>query len=86
MAKKSLIRKTERTIVGVAKSSAARVQKIAIKAATAAATAAAEAAVKAVMQSLMRLEGKPGGRGKRTKTVAGGTRRQLAHRTRGKKR
>ena len=41
MAKKSFARKTQRTIVGAAKSSAARIQKIAITAATAAATAAA---------------------------------------------
>jgi hypothetical protein len=57
MAKKSFARKTQRTIVGAAKSSAARIQKIAIRAATAAATAAAEAAVEAVLKS-MRGEGK----------------------------
>jgi hypothetical protein len=45
MAKKSFVRKTQRTIVGAAKSSAARIQKVAVRAATAAATAAAEAAV-----------------------------------------
>ena len=43
MAKKSFVRKTQRTIVGAAKSSAARIQKVAVRAATAAATAAAEA-------------------------------------------
>ena len=52
MAKKSFARKTQRTIVGAAKSSAARIQKIAIRAATAAATAAAEAAVEAVLSSM----------------------------------
>jgi len=52
MARKSFARKTQRTIVGAAKSSAARIQKIAIGAATAAATAAAEAAVEAVLQSM----------------------------------
>jgi len=58
MARKSLVRKTERAIVGAAKSSVARVRQIDVKAATAVATAAAEAAVEAVMKSLMRLEGK----------------------------
>ena len=52
MAKKSFVRKTQRTIVGAAKSSATRIQKVAVRAATAAATAAAEAAVEAVMRSL----------------------------------
>ena len=51
MAKKSFVRKTQRTIVGAAKSSAARIQKVAVRAATAAATAAAEAAVEAVMSA-----------------------------------
>jgi hypothetical protein len=43
MAKKSFVRKTQRTIVGAAKSSAAHIQKVAVRAATAALTAAAEA-------------------------------------------
>ena len=51
MARKSLTQRTKRTIVGAAKSSAIRVQRIAIKAASAAATAAAEAAVQAAMRS-----------------------------------
>ena len=58
MARKSFVRKTERAIMGAAKSSVARVRQIDVKAATAVATAAAEAAVEAVMKSLMRLEGK----------------------------
>ena len=58
MAKRSFARKTQRTIVGAAKSSAAQIQKIAIRAATAAATAAAQAAVEAVLSS-MRGDAKP---------------------------
>ena len=50
MARKT--RRNKRTIVGAAKSSAARVQRIAVKAATAAASAAALAAVAAVMKSM----------------------------------
>jgi hypothetical protein len=46
MAKKSFVRKTQRTIVGAAKLSAAYRQKVAVRAATAAATAAAEATSK----------------------------------------
>jgi hypothetical protein len=53
MAKRSFVQRTQRTIVGTAKASAARIQRIASKAATAAATAAAEAAVAAAMKSLM---------------------------------
>lgn len=53
MAKRSFAQKTQRTIVGAAKSGVARVQKIDVKAATAAATAAAEAAVQAVMKSML---------------------------------
>jgi formylmethanofuran:tetrahydromethanopterin formyltransferase len=62
MAKKSFVRKTQRTIVGAAKSSAARIQKVAVRAATAAATAAAEAAVEAVMRSLSSRESTARGR------------------------
>jgi hypothetical protein len=65
MARKSFVRKTERAIVGAAKSGAARVRQIDVRAATAIATAAAEAAVEAVMKSLMRGEGK----GRRRKTT-----------------
>jgi hypothetical protein len=66
MARKSFVRKTERAIVGAAKSGVARVRQIDVRAATAIATAAAEAAVEAVMKSLMRGEGKA--RRRRTKT------------------
>jgi hypothetical protein len=52
MAKKRSVRKNRRTILATAKSSAARIQKTAVQAATAAATAAAEAAVQAFMKSL----------------------------------
>jgi hypothetical protein len=52
MARKSFARRTQRTIVGAAKSSAASVQKTMVKAATAAATAAAQAAVESVIQSM----------------------------------
>ena len=52
MVKKRSVRKSGRTILSTAKSSAARIQKTAIQAATAAATAAAEAAVQAFMKSL----------------------------------
>jgi len=54
MAKRGFFAKTERRVVGAAKSTAARVQAVAIKAATAAATAAAQAAVQSVMASLLR--------------------------------
>ena len=54
MAKKRSVRKSRRTILATAKSSAARIQKTAVQAATAAATAAAEAAVEAFMKSLRR--------------------------------
>ena len=62
MAKKSFVQKTQRTIVGAAKSSAAGIQKVAVRAATAAATAAAEAAVEAVMRSLRPSESTARGR------------------------
>jgi len=80
MARKSFVRKTQRRIVGAAKSSAARVQKIAIKAATAAATAAAEAAVDAFMKSLMRREGQSRGQARRAKKPVARTRRAPARR------
>jgi N-acetylglucosamine kinase-like BadF-type ATPase len=86
MAKKSFVRKTQRTIVGAAKSGAARVQKIAIKAATAAATAAAEAAVEEVMKT-MRDEGQARGQStavkkpvRRTKPKQAGKRSQRKRR------
>jgi len=66
MAKRSFARKTQRTIVGAAKSSAAQIQKIAIRAATAAATAAAQAAVESVLSS-MRGDAKPVRRAKAVK-------------------
>ena len=53
MAKRSFVAKAQRSVVGAAKSTADRIQKIATKAAMAAATAAAEAAVEQVMKSLM---------------------------------
>ena len=53
MAKKSYVEKTQRSIIVAAKSSAARIQRIAVKAATAAAIAAAEAAVQAVLKSMI---------------------------------
>lgn len=85
MANRSLVEKTQRAIVGAAKSSAARVQKIAVAAATAAATAAAEAAVAAVMKSFMAHQDKP-----RRPDVAGkrptrGTKRRSARRTSARK-
>jgi hypothetical protein len=76
VAKKSFVRKTQRTIVGAAKSGAARVRKIAIKAATAAATAAAEAAVEAVMKSTP--EGQMRGRSTTAKRPVRTTRRTQA--------
>ena len=54
MAKKRSVQKSRRTILATAKSSAARIQKTAVQAATAAATAAAEAAVETFMKSLRR--------------------------------
>jgi hypothetical protein len=47
-------RKSRRTMLDAAKSSAVQVQKVAMRAATEAATAAAEAAVRAVISSLSR--------------------------------
>lgn len=76
MAKRSFVQKTRRTIVGAAKSSAARVQKIAVKAATAAATAAAEAAVEAVMKSFMVAQGRPRRKKTTGKKRALGTKRK----------
>lgn len=70
MGKRSFVQKTRRTIVGAAKSGAARVQQIDVRAATAAATAAAEAAVESVMKSFMAVQG----RARRTK-------RKMARRT-----
>jgi N-acetylglucosamine kinase-like BadF-type ATPase len=52
MARTSFARRTQRTIVGAAKSGAASVQKTVLKAATAAATAAAQAAVESVIHSM----------------------------------
>lgn len=81
MAKKSFARKAQRTIVGAAKSSAARVQKIAVRAATAAATAAAEAAVDAVMRSFMAQQHRRRGLKTATKRPARGKRRSSARTT-----
>jgi hypothetical protein len=75
MAKRSFVRKTERAIVGAAKSGVARVRQIDVRAATAIATAAAEAAVEAVMKSLMRGEGKARRR-KTSRSKAGRGRKQ----------
>src|SRR4029453_13780311 len=52
MARTSFARRTQRTIVGAAKSSAASVKKTMVKAATAAAPAAAKAAVESVIHSM----------------------------------
>lgn len=52
--KRRSARKSKRTMFDAAKSSAVRVQKMALRAATEAATAAAEAAVQAVMRSVTR--------------------------------
>lgn len=51
-------RKPRSSVMGVAKSGAARMQRIAVRAATEAATAAAKAAIQAVMRSLSRESGK----------------------------
>jgi hypothetical protein len=85
MAKKSFVRKTQRTIVGAAKSGAARVQKIAIKAATAAATAAAEAAVEEVMKSMHR-EGQARGQTMAAERPVRRTKRKQARKTSQRKR
>jgi hypothetical protein len=58
MARKNLVRRTKRAIVGAAKTSVARARQIDVKAATAIAAAAAEAAVEAVIKSWMRPESK----------------------------
>ena len=76
MAKRSFVRRTQRSIVGAAKTSAARVQRVAIKAATAAATAAAEAAVAAVMKSIMGRERRALGQKRATKKRARGSTRR----------
>jgi hypothetical protein len=86
MAKKSFVRKTQRTIVGAAKSSAARIQKVAVRAATAAATAAAEAAVEAVMRSLSRRESTARGRKTAVKKPVRKTKRKAPRKTSRKKR
>ena len=65
--KRATARKSRRSIMGTAKSSAARIQKVAVRAATAAATAAAEAAVQAAMKTLSQ-EASP--RGRRVTTTA----------------
>jgi hypothetical protein len=66
MAKKRLsARKSRSSIMGAARSSAARIQRIAVRAATTAATAAAEATVQAAMKSFAR-ESNPRGRTTRT--------------------
>jgi hypothetical protein len=51
--KRSSARKSRSSIVGAARSSALRIQQIAVRAATAAATAAAEAAVQAAVKSVI---------------------------------
>jgi hypothetical protein len=81
MAKKSFVRKTQRTIVGAAKSGAARVQKIAIKAATAAATAAVEE----VMKSMHR-EGQARGQTMAAERPVRRTKRKQARKTSQRKR
>jgi hypothetical protein len=86
MAKKSFVRKTQRTIVGAAKSSAARIQKVAVRAATAAATAAAEAAVEAVMRSLSPRESTGRGRKTAAKKPVRKTKRKATRKTPRKKR
>jgi len=52
--KRRSVRRSKRTTFDAAKSSAVRLQKMAMRAATEAATAAAEAAVRAVMRSVTR--------------------------------
>jgi hypothetical protein len=86
MAKNSFVRKTQRTVVGAAKSSAARIQKVAVKAATAAASAAAEAAVEAVMRSLNPRESTARGRKTAAKKPARKTKRKATRKTSRKKR
>ena len=83
MARKT--RRSKRTIVGAAKSGAARVQKIAIKAATAAATAAAEAAVEEVMKSMHR-EGQARGQTMAAERPVRRTKRKQARKTSQRKR
>jgi len=83
MARKSFVRKTERAIVGAAKSSVARVRQIDVKHVTAVATAAAEAAVEAVMKSLTRREGKAPRRKKTAKKkIVQGRKRKLPRKRR----
>ena len=86
MAKKSFVQKTQRTIVGAAKSSAAGIQKVAVRAATAAATAAAEAAVEAVMRSLRPSESTARGRETAGKKRARRTKRKAPRKTSRKQR
>jgi hypothetical protein len=81
-----LCSKNPATIVGAAKSSAARIQKVAVRAATAAATAAAEAAVEAVMRSLGRRESTARGRTTAAKKPVRKTKRKATRKTSRKKR
>lgn len=86
MAKRSFVQKTQRTIVGAAKSGVARVQEIDVKGITAAATAAAEIAVQAVMKSMMGREGKTRGRMTARKKPVRRTKRKSARKTSRRKR
>jgi hypothetical protein len=65
MAKRSFVQKTQRKIVGAAKSTPDTIQKVAVRAATAAAMAAAEAAVTSMMRSMT--GGQPGAPAQRKK-------------------
>jgi hypothetical protein len=78
MAKRGFVQKTQRKIVGVAKDSAARIQQVAIRAATAAAMAAAEAAVTSMMRSMTGGQrGAPARRQKARKTVRNAARKAV---------
>jgi hypothetical protein len=81
--RKALFEKPQRTIVGAAKSTAARIQKVAVRAATA---AAAEAAVEAVMRSLSHRESTARGRKTTAKKPVRKTKRKAPRKTSRKKR
>jgi len=85
MAKRSFVQKTRRTIVGAARSGAARVQQIDVRAATAAATAAAEAAVESVMKSFMAHTGRARRPKAAAKRRARGTKRKSVRRASSRK-
>jgi hypothetical protein len=68
--RRSFVKTAQRKVVGLARSTAARIEKVAVRAATAAAMAAAEAAVSSMMRSMSGAQAAGAGRRKRARKTA----------------